>query len=257
MLLLIPIILMSATALALLILRAVRPHCRFSWLIAVAMTFLAWVGVLLWRPALPLSVSFGTWGPAQLIASAPALAADQFAWVYALSLTALALATLLADTVSEGCPDVGTLAISIGACALGLIAVTAANPLTLALLWAALDLMELIAMLASPAGRIASERVVGAFAVHAAAIGVLMLAQVSGGSAGQPAGFASINPQASVFLLVAAGLRIIVLPLQLPYMPGRAGPRSTGTTIRLASAAASLILLARVQAAGIPSFGTL
>ena len=257
MFLLIPIILMFGTTLALLVLRAVRPQFRFSWLIAVGATFLAWISVLLWRTALPISLTFGPWGPAELIASQPALAADQYAWLYALSLTALALATLLTETVREGFPDSGTLAVSIGACALGLTAVTAANPLTLALLWAALDLMELVAMLTTSAGRASSERVVAAFAVHAAAIGVLLLAQVTGGSVAKPASFASIDPQAGLLLVVAAGLRIIVLPLQLPYVPGRTGRRSLGTSIRLASAAASLILLSRVQTTGFSTLGTL
>ena len=257
MFLLLPLILMSITALALLVLRAMRPQFRFSWLIGVGMTFAAWISVLLWRTVLPLSITFGPWGPVDLVASAPALAADQFSWLFALSLTTLALATLLTETVREGFPDSGTLAISVGACALGLMAVISANPLTLALMWAALDLAELVAMLSTSAGRAASERVVAAFAVHAAAIVVLMLAQVSGGLAGQPADFQSMSPQASLLLLVAAGLRIIVLPLQLPYVPGRSGRRSIGTSIRLASAAASLILLSRVQAAALSSFGTL
>ncbi len=257
MFLLIPLILMFAATLALLVLRALRPQFRFSWLIAVGATFLSWVVVLLWRSSLPLSMAFGPWGPVDLVASAPALAADQYAWLYALSLAALALSTLLTETMREGFPDVGTLAVSVGACGLGLMAVIAANPLTLALMWAALDLAELVAMLSSSAGRAASQRVVGAFAVHAAAIIVLLLAQVSGGSAGQPANFQSMSAQTSLLLLVAAGLRIIVLPLQLPYVPGRSGRRSIDTSIRLASAAASLILLTRVQAAGLTSLGAL
>ncbi len=257
MFLLIPIILMFATTLALLVLRVVRPQFRFAWLIAVGATFLAWVSVLLWRSSLPLTLNFSPWGPPELLAATPGLAADQYAWLYALSLAALALATLLTEPVREGFPNAGTLAVSVGACALGLMAVVAANPLTLSLLWAALDLVELVAMLSSSAGRTASERAVTAFAVHAAAIIVLVLAQVTGGSPTKPADFATINAQAGLLLLVAAGLRIVVLPLQLPYVPGRSGRRSMGTSIRLASAAASLVLLSRVQAANISSLGTL
>lgn len=257
MFLLIPIVLMAATTLALLVLRAMRPQFRFAWLMAVGATFLAWIGVLFWRTGLPLSLSFGSWGPPALLAASPALAADQYAWLYALSLAALALAALLTEPVREGFPDAGMLAVNIGACGLGLVAVVAANPLTLAMLWAALDLMELIAMLSSPAGRTAGERLVTAFAVHAAAIVVLVLAQVTGGSVAKPATFGAIDPQAGLLLLVAAGLRLIVLPLQLPYIPGRSGRLSIGTSIRLASAAASLVLLSRVPASNLPWLGTL
>jgi hypothetical protein len=257
MFLLVPIVLMFAATLALLILRVMRPQFRFAWLIGVGAAFFSWISVLLWRMVLPLSISFGAWGPPDLLPSSPALAADPYAWLYALSLAALALATLLTETVREGFPDVGTLAANIGACGLGLAAVVAANPLTLALLWAALDLVELVVMLNSQSGRPSTERVVTAFAVHAAAIVVLMLAQVTGGSVAKPATFASINPQADLLLLIAAGLRLIVLPLQLPYVPGHTGRRSVGTTIRLSSAAASLVLLSRVPAANVSGLGAL
>ncbi len=253
MFLLIPVILMFLAALALSALRIMRPQFRFSWLIAVGAALFSWVGVLLWRTELPLSLSFGPWDPAQVLSVTPALAADQVSWLYALSLMTLALATLLTETVREGFPDAGTLAVTVGASVLGLLAVIAGNPLTLALIWAALDLTELLAMLSSTTGRSATERVVTAFAVHAAAIVLLMLAQVTGSVAGKPASFASIGTQAGLLLLAAAGLRLGVLPLQLPYVRDPSGRRSLGTTIRLASAAASLVLLSRVHASDLSS----
>lgn len=253
MFILITVIVMFATTAALLILRLVRPQFRFSWLIAVGATFLAWLSVLFWHAQLPLAMSFGSWEPSTLLTSGPLLAVDQFSWVYALSLVTLALATLLTATVREGFPDSGSLAISIGVCGLGVLAVTAGNPLTLALIWAALDITELVAMLSSAAGRAASQRVVTAFAVHAGAIVLLMLAQVTGSLGNGPSDFASITPTAGLLFLAAAGLRLGVLPLHLPYMMGSARRRGIGTSIRLASAAASLVLVSRVPAANISS----
>ena len=84
MLILITVILLFATAVALLILQMVRPQFRFAWLMAVGATFLAWISVLLWRPLLPLSMVFHAWEPAELFRSAPMLSADQFSWLYAL-----------------------------------------------------------------------------------------------------------------------------------------------------------------------------
>jgi hypothetical protein len=160
MFILVPVILMVATTLALIVLRLARPQFRFSWLISLGATFLAWISVLVWRTQLPLSITITPWAPASLVASAPLLAVDQFSWLYALSLLTLTLAALLAETVREGFPDSATLAVNVGVCGLGLLAVTAGNPLTLALIWAALDLTELIAMLTSAGGRLGSQRVV-------------------------------------------------------------------------------------------------
>jgi hypothetical protein len=258
MFILISVMLLFATALALLILRLVRPQFRFAWLIAVGMTFLAWTSVLLWRSVLPPSISFGEWGSPDLISSAPKLAADQFSWMYAFSLVTLALATLLTATVRQGFPDSGELAVSLAICGLGLLAVTAGNPVTLALIWAALDLTELITMLSSTGPRGASGRVVASFSVHAAAIILLVLAQVVSSSAGKPiVDFASIPTRAGLLLLAAAGLRLGIVPVHLPYVPGSGLRRGIGTSLRLASAAAGLILLSRVPAAGIPSLATL
>src|SRR5512142_1454984 len=166
MFILVPVILMVVTTLALIVLRLARPQFRFTWLISLGATFLAWISVLGWRIQLPLSISFDRWAPASLIASTPVLRVDQFSWIYALSLLTLTLAALLTETVREGFPDSATLAVNVGVCGLGLLAVTAGNPLTLALIWAALDLTELTAMLTSAGGRAASQRVVAAFFVH-------------------------------------------------------------------------------------------
>src|SRR5512143_3202979 len=223
MFILVTVVLLFVTALALLVLRLVRPQFRFAWLIAVGATFLAWITVFVWRPLLPLSLSFGAWEPSGLLSSAPALLADQFSWVYAISLVVLALSTLLTATIREAFPDPAKLSVSLASCGLGLVAVTAANPLTLALAWAALDLTELVILLSITGGREGSRRVVAAFSVRAAAIVMLMLAQVSTSApATRSVGFASVTPQVALLLLLAAGLRLAALPRSLPQIPAPA-----------------------------------
>jgi len=53
--------------------------------------------------------------------------------------------------------------------------------------------------------------------------------------------------------LIAAGLRLGVLPLHLPYGKENVVRRGFGTSLRLVSAAASLILLARIPAESLHS----
>ncbi len=248
--------LLFATALTLVILRLVRPQFRFAWLAAVGATFLAWLTVFFWRPLLPISLSFGTWEPAGLLSSGPLLLADQFSWVYALSLVALALAALLTATVREGFPDSTEIPATLAICGFGLLAVTAGNPLTLALLWAALDVAEIVTMLGAVRGPADSRRVVTAFAVHGAAVFVLVLAQVMGGPANKPVDFPSMAPGSGLLLLLAVALRLSVLPLRLPSMLGSANQRGIVTSITLVSAAAALVLLSRVPVEAAPSFLT-
>src|SRR5512140_3081773 len=149
MLILLSAALLFATALALLVIRLTRPQFRFAWLIAVGATFVVLILVLIWRAALPISITLGSWAPLGLLAGTPSLQADQFAWIFAISLVVLALATLLTATVREGFPDSAELSVSLALCGLGLLAVTAANPLTMVLVWAALDLAELAILLSA------------------------------------------------------------------------------------------------------------
>lgn len=260
MLILIAILLLFVTALALLILRITRPEFRFAWLTALGGTVLAWLVVLLWQTQIPLSFTLPSWQPASLFSVSPALSADGLAWPYAFSLVTLAVAILLTSSVREDFPNAFVWAVVMILCGLGLLAVTASNPLTLALVWAALDLLELITMLRAATDRESSERSVIAFSTRAGGIILLLLANAISAAAGNPVDFLSTSsqsaanfPQTGLLLLAAAGLRLGVLPLHLPYHSESSLRRGLGTMLRLVTAASSLILLARIPTASLES----
>ncbi len=153
----------------------------------------------------------------------------------------------------EDFPNPFIWAVEISLCGLGLLAVTAANPLTLALVWAALDILELITMLRAAADAESSERAVIAFSTRAAGIILLLLANAVSYTAGKPVDFVSMPPQSGLLLLAAAGLRLGVLPLHLPYRSEASLRRGLGTMLRLVTASSSLILLARIPTASLES----
>ncbi len=252
---LIPIsaLLVFGTALTLLVLRVRRPEFRFTWLVAAGGTFLAWMSVLLWQTQIPVSLALPAWEPAYLFSEPFLFSADGLSWPYALSLITVAAAILLTASVRADFPNPFAWAGSLTLCGLGLLAVTAGNPLTLALVWAALDLGELITMLRSVQGREHSERAVIALSIHAFGIVLLLAADVVTVQAGKPTDFLSAPPQAGLLLLAAAGLRLGVLPLHLPYGSEASLRRGLGTTLRLVSAASSLVLLARIPVASLAS----
>ena len=253
MLILISILFLFVTALALLILKITRPEFRFAWLTALGGTSLAWLIVLIWQTQLPLSFTFPSWQPPSLFAASPALSADGLSWPYAFSLVTLVIAILLTSSVREDFPNSYLWSVEIALCGLGLLAITAGNPLTLALAWAALDLSELVTMLRESADQQSSERAVVAFSTRAAGIILLLLANAVSAAAGKPFDFLSTPPQAGLLLLAAAGLRLGVLPLHLPYQSDSSLRRGLGTMLRLVSAASSLILLARIPTASLES----
>lgn len=247
MLILIPPILLFATAVAILILRAWRPRFRFGWLSAIAATVVAWLVVWVWRLQLPFSIDLPFWRITEAAGGSPAFLVDDISWMYAISLVALALASLMTAPARSTFPSSSSWAVTLGLTGLALLAVSAANPITLVLIWAALDLLELAAMLRWSKGQRAIGRAIAVFSVRASGSLMLMLAQVLGTQAGAATGFGALAPQANPLVLIAAALHVGVLPLPLPYFSETSLRRGTGTTLRLVSAAASLILLSRIQ----------
>lgn len=249
MFILITALFLFVTALALVILHVTRPGFRYAWLTAVGGAFLTWVGVLLWQVFMPLEFNLPSW-QAGLFRDAPAFLADRLTWPYALGLASLALALVLTSVVREDFPDplgwAGILALS----GFGLLAVLAKNPLTLALVWAAIDLADIAVQIRTVNGERANERVVAGFAARLLGTVVLILAGMVSLSTGSPLDFQTVQPNVGMLLVLAVGLRLGVLPLYLAYTSEVDGRRGFGTALRLVSAASSLVLLARIPAEG-------
>ena len=249
MLLPVPIILMLVTALTLFVLRLVRPKFQFTWLIAVGGAFLALAGTFLWQVKMPQEFSLFVWQPRSIFAHSPTWLADGISWPYALSLSALALVVIM-TSVAQRDLDPASWAGTLVLCAFGVASVSAGNPLTLVLVWAVLDLIELVIMLRSTEGEKQSEAVVVAFAARLSGIGLALWA---GAASDSWADFRSMPSQSGIFLLFAASLRLGVLPLHLPYRQENVLRRGFGTTLRLVSAASSLVLLARIPSSAVAS----
>ena len=252
MLILLPVFLMLLTALALTILRFARPKFKYPWILATGGATLAFISVFLWQIRFPQSISLPPWKPVTVFFSAPTWLADGISWPYALALSALAAAVIWTSVVraeNDPMPWAGTLTLS----ALGILAIAADNPLPLVLAWSIIDLAELVIMLFSTEGESQNQGVVIAFSVRLAGTGLLLWANLASIAAGTPLDFASTPPSAGIYLLIAAGLRLGVLPLHLPYHKENIVRRGFGTTLRLVSAAASLALLARIPASAVRS----
>src|SRR6266487_3697438 len=157
---LITFLMLILTALTLVILRIMVPGFRYSWLFAVGGTFFAWLGALLWQVQLPISLQFASWQPTTIFSQSPTFIADDISWLFVFSLITLCLAIVITTVVRAKFPSpiswAGTLILT----SFGMLAVVADNPLTLVLIWAAIDLVELIAHMRVVEDPKLSERVV-------------------------------------------------------------------------------------------------
>jgi len=253
MFILITVLILIITALALVLLRFTLGEYRYSWLIATSGAFFAWISVFLWQLSMPFQIQLPPWQPAELFPQSPFFVADNIAWAFAVSLASLCLAVIITAVIRDNFPYplswIGVLILT----ALGILAVTADNPLTLVLLWAAIDLADLISQLRIVEQPQLSERVVIAFASRVTGILILLWADMISLSNGIVLDFRAAPPQAGLYLVIAAGLRLGVLPLHLPYTNESSIRRGFGTGLRMISAGSSLILLTRIPASSLVS----
>jgi hypothetical protein len=253
MFILITVAILFTTALTLLVLRIFLSEFRSAWLVATGGTFLAWISVFAWQANMPIRFQFSIWEPASLFTQSPTFIADGIAWLFALSIVTLCLAIIVTSVVRSNFPtSLSWMGLSFLS-SLGVLAVVADNPLTLVLIWAAIDIAELVIQLRFVEDPKLSERVVIAFASRITGTVILLWANMVSAANGIFFNFQSAPPQAGLYLLLAASLRLGVLPLHLPYASESAMRRGFGTGLRMISAASSLILLTRIPASSIAS----
>jgi len=127
------------------------------------------------------------------------------------------------------------------------------NPLGLVLTWMAIDLTEFFISMRTKLSPGVTEKAVLALSIRLAGTGLAIWASVVGASDEQLFFFETTPPQAGIYLLLAASLRLGILPLHLLYQNDGSLSRGFGTVLRMTSAAASLIVLARVPVSAVDS----
>jgi hypothetical protein len=207
-----------------------RPGYKYGWLLSSIIVLITWVLVLLARTQIPALIYMGKWQPERFFPVSPSLILDGVGWVYALLIATLLLAVIFCDTIRSVKVDLLTLAGSMAISALAILAVMSANQITLLIAWAAIDMIELALWLSHVYDNSTRVRIVITFSMRV--IG-LMLVFLGG-----------VNP---IFLIIAVGLRLGMLPIHLPVMETETMRRGLGTIMRLSNALASLILIIRLN----------
>ncbi len=245
-----PLVLLFLTALILIGAQIAQPNHRFAWWIGVAGTFLAWLWIWLWLVRLPLSLQIHFWEATGLPFGPAILTVDRANWPYALALTTLALAILLTEVVRDNFPSPFSWAGSLTLIGLGILAVMADTPLVLVLIWTAIDLTDLITQLLTGQERQGVERVILGFGARLLGTGVLIRAGAISLGHGTALDLRAPLPAVWFYLILAAGLRLGVLPLHLGFSAESALRRGFGTALRLVAATSSLVVLARLPGLG-------
>lgn len=248
MVILIPIGLLLVASLVVYVLIKIRPQYGSTWLIAVVASASAWLILFYLRLRLPTTLGVLSWerSPGALWGNF-SLLLDYESWPYSLALATMTIAVILTDaarTRFDSTPK--SWSVSLAITALGLVAIQSATGMTLMITWVVVDLLELIYLLGTDETTGFSRQIVLSFAIRVASIITLTLATARNWQFAGTTELSQISSDSGFLFLLAAGLRLGVLPLNLPFLQEPALRRGVGNIIRLAPVTASLSLLAKL-----------
>jgi len=252
-LILLPVFLPILSAVAILILQRTQPRFGISYLVAVLVSLANWGLILAFHWINPPPLALPEWLPIPGLPGAIIFQLDTVSWSYSFAIAGLAAAVILTASARLALRSIpsawaGSLLVSGAA----ILAIIASSPLALALAWMIIDLIELAVILWTVNQPQMSLQAVLSFSARVSGTFFLIIAMAVSQSNGQVL-ILIAPPQASaVFLLIAAGLRLGVLPLHLPYSAEVPLRRGLGTILRLASPASSLVLLAHLPPNVVP-----
>lgn len=251
MLVLLPAFLLILTSVGILIARWLHlPHAYgYTWLGASVMTLITW-GLLLyqrWNP--PAGFSIYGWRPVEGLVAQLTFQLDTVSWSYSFALVSLVLAVILTASARLDVSIPEAWASSLAITGAGLLAVLATTPLTLVLTWTVIDIAETALLLRSSDQTGQARQVIIAFSARVLGTASVIWAMLVSFRQGQVLSLTQVVPQAGIFLLIGAGLRLGVVPLYFPYSREVRMRRGVGTILRLVSPAVALPLLSRLPAA--------
>jgi hypothetical protein len=254
MIILAPIALPLLAAIAILILNRRQPKFGISWIVAAGTSLVNWMLILFLRLRLPTSIELLSWqGSSEFLFGKFSLLIDYDNWPYLLSLMTITLAVIFTDSARtryDSTPQSwgGSLVIT----ALSLLALQSGTCLTLIFTWVIVDAFELIYYLKNQESSSPTKPIIQSYAVRMASILMLLLGIIQGWKDTGCFELTQIPGNAALYLLLAAGLRLGVLPLNLPILEEPALRRGVGNILRLAPITGSLSLLARLPVDVLP-----
>jgi hypothetical protein len=254
MLLLLPILLLLLGSLVLTVIQWRHPGFGPLWFVATIFAVLSWLSLGFLRFRLPTTFAPLLWQPATLFNSSPALLLDYSSWPYAFSIATLILVVILtAPARMQKRTNLLQLAGNLALGGIALLAIMAANPLTMILGWAAIDLIDFFILLRLADSPQLSNRVILSFGGRIAGILLVLWSVILGSRiSGHSTDFTSIEPGVGLVLLIGVAFRLGVFPLHLSISGESRLRRGMGTILRFVPPASSLVVLSRLPADVVP-----
>lgn len=234
-------------ALIILITQSTKPNTARAWVIAITSVLIAWIASFVLRLYLPSEVNLFNWYPESAFESRLWLNLNYTNWPYMVAVIAMCVAMILTHTTRANqkfSPFTWSWALVVTS--LNLVAILSANPLTMAMSWMLIDIVELFSLMRLSNASELGSKVVTAYGFRLLSTITLVTATAIASRFGKVDAFDAITAESSLFFLIAAGLRLGVLPLSLPFLETTDLYRGASVLFRLTPVASALVLIAHL-----------
>jgi len=227
------------------------------WLAAFLATVLVWIFIVLVRFGIPHEISLGFWIPGYLPGyesspKPPVLIIDDISWTLALAVSSLGLSTVLTAVSRLDSEGWRSWILDLALTALGILAVMAGNLIFIILIWTVMDLVTFLAWINQVENSENRRQVFLHLATRFTGTVLVILVMISPVLNEHSFSVGMLPQEGNPFILVAAFLRLAVIPFKIPLDAERRIPLGDASMLWLTSMAASLVLIVRVGGEGVP-----
>lgn len=248
MLTLVPIGFNLFAAFVILVLSRIKTNIGRVWLIASVFSLINWGIILGFRWIYPLQLNFLEWFPIGEISQRGInLQLDSVSWPLMLALCAVQTAVIITD--SSHLDEIPSPAIWSGlflVYTVGFLAVLNSSIIAILLVWSLVDIIEFMVLIPTAISSQKVNEIVVSFAVKILGLFFLIFGLLISYEQGMPLRIGQEVNSVGFIVLISVGLRLGVIPFNLPLVSGSAIRRGLGNSIRMVSVATSIVVLLRL-----------
>ncbi len=221
---------------------------RTQWAVGAGFAILTWLITMALSSSLPARSSFSVWQPERLFQSPLSFSLDQTSWAYMYASTTVLLAMVLTAATRRYAAPAEVRAFWFIFTALTLIALLAANLVTLTISWALMDFLTLLFFLRYATRPEDVQRTLVRTGIDMTGLLVLLAGASMNYQAGGDTSIttAFVSNTGVLLVILASLIRLGILPLHYGIPTFEPLRRGMGTLLRLFPPAVSLVLLTRL-----------
>lgn len=217
------------------------------WSIAFTLTLANWGFILALKWLIPVEIVLSEWFPIGEIFQRNLLFQINPAnWPILFSLAAIQFAVIATDSARlNEIPTPMVWAGLIFAFSAGFLASIASSIISIILIWVFVDLIELIIFIGAGLDEGNINEIIVSFAIKILGTNLLIFALITSYHQGTPLRIDEVVNRIGYLLLASVGLRLGVIPFNLPFLSSSPIRRGLGNSIRMVNVATSIVLLLR------------